>query len=61
MLHWDLRSSDLNQRKGARRINLAIQSENSKDPLNESDRQRLIELISALQRYEEQQIEGNKK
>ncbi len=41
--------------------NLAIQSENPKAPFNEADRQRLIELISALQRYEEQQIEGNKK
>ena len=41
--------------------NLAIQSENPKSAFNEADRQRLIELIGALQRYEEKQIEGNKK
>ena len=41
--------------------NLAIQSENPKTPFDEAARKRLIELISTLQRYEEQQIEGNKK
>ena len=41
--------------------NLAIQSENPKTPFDEASRKRLIELISTLQRYEEQQIEGNKK
>ena len=41
--------------------NLAIQSENPKDLFNESDRKRLIEIISALQRYAHQQIDGNKK
>ena len=38
--------------------NLAIQSENPKTPFNESDRKQLIELISALQRYAHQQIDG---
>ena len=41
--------------------NLAIQAENPKDPFNESDRKRLIEIINALQRYAHQQIDGNKK
>jgi len=41
--------------------NLAIQAENPKDPFNESDRKRLIEIISALQRHAHQQIDGNKK
>ena len=41
--------------------NLAIQAENPKDPFNESDRKRLIEIINALQRYAHQQINGNKK
>jgi hypothetical protein len=41
--------------------NLAIQSESPKDPFNESDRKRLIEIINALQRYAHQQIDGNKK
>jgi len=41
--------------------NLAIQSENPKTPFDEASRKRLIELISTLQHYEEQQIEGNKK
>jgi hypothetical protein len=41
--------------------NLAIQSENPKTPFDEASRKRLIELISTLQRFEEQQIEGNKK
>jgi hypothetical protein len=41
--------------------NLAIQSENPKTPFNEADRKRLIELISALQRSAQQQIEANKK
>lgn len=37
-------------------INLAVQSENPKDPFIEADRKRLIEIISILQRYENQQI-----
>jgi len=41
--------------------NLAIQAENPKDPFNESDRKRLIEIINALQRYAHQQIDGSKK
>jgi hypothetical protein len=41
--------------------NLAIQSENPKALFNEAVRKRLIELISTLQRFEEQQIEGNKR
>ena len=39
--------------------NLAIQSEDPKTPFTEADRKRLIELISTLQRYASQQIEGN--
>lgn len=39
--------------------NLAIQSEDPKTPFTEVDRKRLIELISTLQRYASQQIEGN--
>ena len=41
--------------------NLAIQSKNPKAPFSESDREKLIELITALQRYAHQQIDGNKK
>ncbi|MEN9864273.1 MAG: hypothetical protein RLZZ601_2037 [Pseudomonadota bacterium] len=37
-------------------INLAVQSANPKDPFIEADRKRLIEIISILQRYENQQI-----
>lgn len=36
--------------------NLALQSENPKDPFIEADRKRLVEIISVLQHYEDQQI-----
>jgi hypothetical protein len=39
---------------------LEMQSENPKAALSDADRNRLIELISALQRYEIEQIEGRK-
>ena len=41
--------------------NLSIQSEDPKTPFSQEDRKRLIEVISALQLYAQQQIEGNKK
>jgi hypothetical protein len=39
---------------------LEMQPENPKTPLSETDRNRLIELVTALQRYEIEQIEGRK-
>ena len=43
------------------RMNLGIQSEDPKTPFSQEERKRLIEVISALQLYAQQQIEGNKK